>query len=73
MVAQGEPEEREHVKVEHDDEYLLYKRGRLVILGLRYGRLVLGRRAARGGLLLRCVHVIGVLPRSGCGASVFSN
>ena len=34
VVAQGEPDEREHVKVEPGDEYLLYERGRLPLLGL---------------------------------------
>ena len=34
VVAQGEPDEREHVKVEPGDEYFLYERGRIILLGL---------------------------------------
>ena len=63
MVAQSEPEEREHVKVEPDDEYFHSERGRLIVLGLRLRRLVFGRCAAHGGLLLRCVHLLEVFQR----------
>ena len=71
VVAQGEPDEREHVKVEPDDEYFLSERGRMLLLGLRFGRLVFGRCAAQGGLLLWCVHLLGILRRRWRGASVF--
>ena len=33
VVAQGEPDEREQVKVEPGDEYFLYERGRLILPG----------------------------------------
>jgi len=72
VVAQGEPQEREHVKIQDDDEYLLPEGGRKPLLGLRFRRLGLRRRAARSGLLLRCVHLPAILRQSGRAASVFS-
>ena len=63
VVAQGEPDEREQVKVEPRDEYLLYERGRLPLLGLCCGWLICECCVAQGGLLLRCVHMLGILQR----------
>jgi hypothetical protein len=43
----------------------------MLLLWLRFGRLVFGRCAAQGGLLLRFVHLLGILCRCQRGASVF--
>ncbi len=64
VVAQGEPDEREHVKVEPGDEYLLYERGRLPLLGLCGGGLVCGCCVARGGMLLRRGHMCWEFPEA---------
>ena len=63
VVAQGQPDEREQVKVKPGDEYLLYERGRLPLLGLCCGGLVCGCCVAQEGLLLRGGHMLEILRR----------
>lgn len=70
MVAQGEPDERDHVKAEPDDEYFLSECGWTLLIGLRFGRFVFGRCAAQGGLLLWRVHLLGFYADVGAGQVV---
>ena len=63
VVAQGQPDEREQVKVEPCDEHLLYERGRLLLLGLPISGLVCGYSVTHGGLLLWRVHLFVILQR----------
>ena len=62
MVAQGEPDEGEHVKVKNNDEYLLPERGRPFLLGRRLGAL---------RFLLRYIHTPEILRVELGAASVF--